>query len=236
MIDIILSVWNISNRGYERVLNMLFSLSLQRSFFGKIFIIDGGKEYASLNNSIKRYTFTDHVRFPKDEFNKPMMINEGIRLSSADYCLVTDCDYIFSPDLLRLCSQYVDKDEIIFKEVFMLPRMKITEQNILKWNFPRCKLNQWGHLANGAMQLACRNFFLKNPYPEQMSGFGAMDNIMAYMAKAEGLQIQWMKEGVILHQWHPIFKFRTKEDTWRFKRNQYILEQYKKSHNLEKIL
>ena len=119
----------------------------------------------------------------------------------------------------------------------MLPfRMNISDNLVRKWKFPRCDYNEWGTLANGACQYATRDFFTKNPYPEEMDGFSAMDNIMAYIAFNNGLKINWIQESEILHQWHPIEKKMTGDNKAKFKRNQKILSDYIKKYNLPKLL
>jgi len=118
----------------------------------------------------------------------------------------------------------------------MLPAANITKNRVKSWNFPQCKFNPWGTLANGAMQHASKEFFLKHPYNEEMSGFGAMDNLTAYVSFNNGLNIVWMDESEILHQHHPIEKKMCGDNLLKFQRNQRILQDYVNKYDLPKLL
>jgi hypothetical protein len=118
----------------------------------------------------------------------------------------------------------------------MLPPMNITKTRIDNWKFPKCKHNEWGTLANGAMQYATRKYFIYNPYNEEMSGFGAMDNLTAYVAYNTGIFMKWIDESVIIHQHHPIERKMSGLNKIKFDRNQKILADYIKRYNLPKLL
>ncbi len=235
-VDIIIPVFNIQKRGFNRVYFSIYSLMGQN--YNKIYIVDGSEErqYNALNGLIKDLPKVEHVPMQLDVFNKPKLLNRGIKMSKADYIFCTDCDYIFSKDLLEICENQRSDKVMLHKEVLMLPNLNMTCQRIQKWLFPKSKLNQWGKLANGALQYATRSFFVNNPYPETMEGFGAMDNIMAYMAKANGLKLLWITEGQILHIHHRVQKFIKSWDHQRFSRNQKILNAYISKHKLAKML
>lgn len=235
-VDIIIPVYNIQKRGFNRVYFSIFSLMGQN--YNKIYVIDGSedKQYNALNAIIKDLPKVEHIPLQLDVFNKPKLLNRGIQTSKADYIFCTDCDYIFSKDLLEICEQYRSDKAMLHKEVLMLPNLNMTNQRIENWMFPKSYPNTWGKLANGALQYATRDFFIKNPYPEAMEGFGAMDNIMAYMAKANGLNLLWLAGGQILHIHHRVEKFTKSWDHIRFTKNQKILNAYISEHKLAKML
>jgi len=77
-----------------------------------------------------------------------------------------------------------------------------------------------------------------NPYEEQMEGFEAMDNLQAYKAKANGLEVFWIPKGQseIVHQYHRVEKRRTPNSIRQSERNQKLLKQYCRDNNLAMIL
>lgn len=236
MIDVIIPVWNIRRRGLQRVYYSCLSL-LQTGDVNNILVIDGSKskEYNDLSELLKGLK-VKHIHYPLEVFNKPKLLNKGINESTTEYVLCTDCDYLFKSDLLKICKQKRSPYKMLHKEVMMLPNTNISPDRIKRWKFPKGRPNRWGKLANGALQYTTREWFLANPYPEEMEGWGAMDNIMAYKAKATGLKIEWITESEILHQYHRVEKFENSMDGKRFNRNQKILSNYIKEHKLAKML
>jgi glycosyltransferase involved in cell wall biosynthesis len=237
-VTIIIPIFNILKRGYKRIDNSIESLLLQKDHIDKIIIVDGSndREYSLLNRDIKDIPEVLHVRKKLDYFNKSVLLNYGIGLADSKWIMCTDCDYLFRIDFLSKCEDFRSDKRILFKEVKMLRNMRIEKDQVKKWNFPNSKFNEWGHLANGACQYASALFFKENPYPEGMSGFGAMDNIMAYIAYNKGLEITWLIDSEILHQYHRVEKFRNSMDSVRFKNNQAILAKYIQDNNLPTLL
>tara|TARA_R110002096_G_scaffold60958_1_gene151773 strand:+ start:2952 stop:3671 length:720 start_codon:yes stop_codon:yes gene_type:complete len=233
-VTVILPIYNIRKRGLKRVMNSVYSLQKQDC---NIIVVDGSEidQFLELHTLLKGLN-VEHVHFPIDEFNKPMLLNEGIRLSNTDYIFCSDADYIFKSDLIDTCKQYRGKNVLLHKKVKMLHSTNITTSRIKGWRFPKCNYNAWGTLANGAMQYSTKEFFNDNPYNEEMSGFGAMDNLTAYMAHKNWVAIVWVEESEILHQHHPVEKKMSGENLIKFKRNQKILADYIRLHNLPTIL
>lgn len=238
-VTVIIPIHNIRKRGLMRVFNSCYSLINQDNLH-EIIIVNSScqgeiNELSILLSNLKTDKI-QQVQVVSNEFNKPKLLNIGIGLAETKWVMCTDCDYVFKNDFLDVCALLRDEKKILFKEVKMLPRLAVNTQMIDKWLFPKCDFNEWGHLANGACQYATKEFFTINKYPEQMIGFGAMDNIMAYIAVKNGLQIHWITQSEIVHQHHNIEKFATLIDSKNFKRNQDILSNYIKENNLPILL
>jgi len=241
-VDIIIPIHNLKNRRFKRLNNLCHSLELQKDKIGNVFFPDSSREieYNMADNMINMFDFVRHFKVDKQIFNKPFLINEAIKQSTSDYIFLSDCDYLFSSDLLEHCERYRSPERILFKKVLELPNLTITKERVRKWAFTHKKPHEWGQIANGAMQYAHRGFFIKaiDQTPEylEMEGWGAMDNIMAYMAYNHGLEIHWLGEGEILHQYHKREKYRNAFDKQRFDRNQTILASYINKYNLPQLL
>jgi glycosyltransferase involved in cell wall biosynthesis len=237
-VTIIIPVHNIIKRGFKRVLNSVQSLELQQSYLDEIIVVDSSelRQFEMLNDLLK-LTKAKHYHLPLDNFNKPKLLNYGINKAESKFIMCTDSDYIFRKDFLKECERVRGEKVIIFKEVKMLPPISnINLSRIKTWNFPKSKFNQWKKLANGACQYATKKFFTENPYFEEMEGFGAMDNLTAYVAYNKGLKIHWLTQSEILHQYHQIENKMGGTNKKKFNKNQQVLEKYRKKYNLPKLL
>lgn len=238
-VSIVIPVHNIIKRGFKRVLNSVNSLQEQMDCIAEIIVVDSSekRQFEMLGGLLEK-THAIHVHVPGITImNKPILLNKGISMATGKYIMCTDADYLFKKDFLRECEKQRGEKKIIFKEVKMLPPISnISKDGIKAWRFPKAPFNQWKKLANGACQYASKEFFLKFPYDERMDGFGAMDNLTAYVAFNNGLEIVWMTASEILHQHHPIEKKMSGTMKKRFDRNQEILSNYRKMNKLPQLL
>ena len=192
-------------------------------------------KYDDLKSFLKGYDVL-HYHLPLSEFNKPKLLNKGVELAKTEYIFCSDADYIFKSDLIEVCANIHAPDILMHKKVKMLPAMNLNKDRVDNWQFPKCKFNHWGTFANGAMQYATKKFFIDFPYLEEMSGFGAMDNLTTYVAYNNGMKVHWVTESEILHQDHPIEKKMSGLNKVKFQRNQKILQDYVDKHKLPKLL
>ncbi len=236
-VSIIIPIHNIRHRGFKRVLFFVYSLMEQIDHVEDIIIVDSSiqPDYDELEHILKGLP-VKHIYTPQHNFNKPLLLNIGIHSAKSKYILCTDADYLFKSDFLEVCEGHRGEKVIMHKQVKMLPRINHSLASIKKWKYPFSQLNVWGKLANGACQYATKEFFINNPYPEEMDGFSAMDNIMTYMAYNEGLEVKWITESEILHQHHPIVNKMAGSNREKFDRNQRVLNDFIKKHNLPCIL
>lgn len=227
-LTVIIPVWNIQDRGLARLRYSLCSISKEVS----VIVVDGSE-----NPMPKEYIpFCKYVHTPTGEFNMPFLHNKGIEMTETEWVMTTGADFLFAPDFFTMCHKHRSKKRMLHKEVGMLPQLNITEGRIKGWSFPRVRLHEFGYLANGACQYTTRRWFLDNPYDEKMKWFSGMDNLQAYKALNTGLEVYWIKESEVLHQWHKTKKFSTPQMNAQSQINWGIVNKYVKDNNLPQIL
>ncbi len=236
-VSIIIPIHNIMRRGYLRVRYSVLSLQSQKDFIDEIIIVDSSEknQYDMLHVLLNGFDVR-HVHFPLHSFNKPKLLNKGIQLAKSKYIMCTDGDYLFEKSFLFHCERLRSEKRILHKQVRMLPNMRINDSTVTSWAFPKSPYNKWGKLANGACQYATKEFFISNPYPEEMDGYSAMDNLMTYIAYNKGLEVVWIDESDILHQYHAIENKMGGSNRAKFDRNQAILQKYINDNNLPCLL
>lgn len=236
-VSIIIPIHNIMRRGYLRVRYSVLSLQSQKDFIDEIIIVDSSEknQYDMLHVLLNGFDVR-HVHFPLHSFNKPKLLNKGIQLAKSKYIMCTDGDYLFKKDFLFHCERLRSEKRILHKQVRMLPNMRINDSTVTSWAFPKSPYNKWGKLANGACQYAIKEFFISNPYPEEMDGYSAMDNLMTYIAYNNGLEVVWIDESDILHQYHAIENKMGGSNRAKFDRNQATLQKYINDNNLPCLL
>ena len=108
MIEVIIPVHNLLKRGLPRVYNSCYSLENQDC---KVTIVDSStpNNYNMLGNMLVGLD-VNHVFAPNNEFNKPKLLNTGMKLSKADYFICTDADYLFRADLIETIKRNVEQD------------------------------------------------------------------------------------------------------------------------------
>lgn len=207
MIDIIIPVHNLARRGLSRVYYSCYSLLKQADYIDNIYVINSSKdvEFFNLDSLLKPLDKVKHIRLKLDTFNKPKLLNHGLRLGTSEYVLFTDADYIFKNDLLKTCKKLRSDKRILLKEVKMLPHINISTNLIDNWKFPPSPFNSFGKIADGALQYAKREWFIKvGGYDERMALLCGMDNDMHARAVRDGLEDKWVVDSEILHQFHRI--------------------------------
>jgi hypothetical protein len=213
MIDVIIPVWNLARRGLQRVYWSVYSLQGQC----EITIVNGsGEGEVKQLEEILRGMKYRHILNPLEELNLSILHNRGIRESECEWILRTDADYIFRGDFIRTMESRLDRGKFLLKQPRKLPKINITKSRVDMWKFPKCIL--WDKIGDGACQLTSREWFLKNPYDERMRLYGVMDNDMHSRASLE-LEIEWVEESEILHQWHPVTWYGNAEMQRQFEKN-----------------
>lgn len=218
MITVIIPVHNL-DRGLERVYFSLYSIYVG-GFTPHVIVVDSSTDryYNNLHNLIKGFDFVTHIRRPNKEFNKPRLLNEGIKASNSDFIMCTDADYLFSHDFFSTLNP--TSAAMITKRVIMLPKQVVSEQKIEDWDFVKGDVAPGGRDANGGCQLASREWFeYCGGYDERMKGWCAMDNDMVLRAERFGLRVHWHGPGEILHQYHRQEKLKKGDDIAQSKRN-----------------
>ncbi len=224
--NVIIPVYNIRKRGYERLHFSIYSLQNQ-SVVPNIYICDGssmGQEHDIRN--IAKTNGANYIHVDLKEFNKPILLNKGLAICNDEPTMCTDVDYIFKKDFCKTLMKNYKDDRYIVKQVMMSPTRLPTQKMIDDWDFPMIYLNKYGKMADGACQFASKEWFNRcGGYDERMAGWGCMDNQMTKRASLGDMEVFWMEESVIIHQWHKVEKGKKARDITNAKRNRNILDQ-----------
>ncbi len=223
---VIIPVHNLRHRGFERLINCIYSLCLQDTPV-KTIVCDSSElsQYNQLKHIIGS-KFTDkqrisHLRVDSPEFNKPLLLNHGIIKAKTKYVMCTDADYIFRKDFIKCLEDTIVPRRMVIKKVLMLPTKEITPEMVRNWGvFPESKYNEYGDLADGGCQFTTRAWFLYcGGYDERMSGWCGMDNDMTKRFKADGRELHWMDNSEFYHQWHKVEKGGNPKEIAKMQRN-----------------
>ena len=222
-ITVIIPVFNIAKRGFQRLDNSIYSLSKQNC---DIIVSCGSweSEHHKIKSICKKYN-VKYIHTPSKEFNKPILLNIGLKQVNTEYVMCTDVDYIFSFDFIELLEKNRNESIFICKKVLMLQNQDLSRGVINNVRYVNFYPNKYGKLADGACQFAHIAWFeYCGGYDERMSGWAAMDNDMTKRAKLYGLELYWLEEGTIYHQWHAVEKYRKARDMSKIKRNHKLLQ------------
>jgi glycosyltransferase involved in cell wall biosynthesis len=226
----IIPIYNLKRAGRDdrRLKWVLMSLSQQM----RVIVVDGSRYAVHREHISKAQANFDRVEWishAQEEFNLCELHNIAIREVRTEWVQITGVDLIFHPGYLDYVKKFRAPDRYIMSEVLMCPRQGVTQDKILNGTLIKGPKNPFGKLANGTVY-AHRDFFLANPYPEEMKALGAQDNLMYYVAKNAGLEVGWLPETLVYHLAHQISTFKR---TPSFEVNQRILEDYIKKHGLK---
>lgn len=204
-ITVIIPVYNIAQRGYDRLMLSLYSLVGQNAH---VIVCDASNEEQApiIQDICNKFDFVRYVHFHLNSFNKPKLQNQGIILSETDWVLCGDVDFCYQTefiDFIHGCT--FDSNSFIVKLIYQTKDKKPTTHNVDTWQWQGKAEFDFGKEANG-LQLFHKDWFTwSGGYDEKMEGWGAMDNDMVNRSKMAGLHITYVHatEGPeVVHQWH----------------------------------
>lgn len=226
-ITVIIPTFNLQSlpgRGWQRVRMSVLSLQNQPC---RIIVSDGS--YSSGHDLLTKALDglqCEIIHTPMLEFNKPDLLNTAIEECGESWFLCTDADYLFHPHFIEEAARYMSPGTVVLNKVRMMSeRHAVTEDMVRWWTPPLCHperfpFNPYGDLANGGCQLFHRSWFDRSGgYDERMSGWCGMDNDMVNRARMAGLDVVWMENPNLLHQWHPVNKGKTMDQRRKMERN-----------------
>jgi len=225
-ITVIIAIKDIESRGYVRIFNNLYSLSIQTQI-PEVFIVDGSnkEKFAETDEYIKFFSFAKHVFFPQEVFNKSLLYNIGIRMAKTKYLLMSDIDYMYERNFIETVGQKLTEHNFILCRSMDLPEKVEITLNDIKNLYQELKSTGSLHIisGDGACQASLASWFYKvRGYDERMKRLGAMDNDMHKRAKLDSLKIVWIQNTSLLHQWHFIEKWKTPIDREQLEKNRDI--------------
>lgn len=217
MIDIVIPIYNLRLRGYERLKWLLYSLSIQETkSLNSIYIVIGSNqdEFVRIKSIVSAlpYKGVFIIHNPLREYCKPKLLNRGITASClhsrADRIACVDVDNIFSPDFFSYASGR--ENCLLLHKIQAMPKnAPISEEIIREWQFPDYPDFPHGEFSCGAIQMAPKEWWQKvGGYDERLKGMGCEDVDIVLRAKRDELPVIWQFEGIILHQYHPPLPMR----------------------------
>lgn len=227
MIDVVIPIYNLRLRGYERLKWLLYSLSIQEpGVINRMTVVIGSNqdEYVRIKSILSASEIPGLciIHNPLREYCKPKLLNRGI----TDSCLHTrskfvacvDVDNIFSPDFFHYASR--KQDCLLLHKIQSMPKgAPISEEMIREWSFPDYPDFPHGEFSCGAIQMAPKTWWQRvGGYDERLKGMGCEDVDIVLRAKRDDLPVVWQFEGTILHQYHPPLPMRN------FANNRHIVD------------
>lgn len=202
-IAVIIPVYNLIQRGLERVRCSLYSIALN-SIVPGVVIMDGSapEHYDTLHGLIEEFSFVEHVRYPQHRYNMPILFNRGIERTTAPYLFCTGADFLYRNDFFATLQEQAHENRFIVVPVGMLPIGMPSDADIEAWALPPATRNPYGKWADG-LQCFHRSWYdYAGGYDERMYGWGGMDNDHHFRAKRYGLRSLWLKGSEVLHIGH----------------------------------
>jgi FkbM family methyltransferase len=202
-ITVILPIYQLAGRGLDRVDRSLYSIALN-SAIPPVIVMDGSQpdQFAAVESITARYPFAQHVAWPLQRFNMPVLFNRGIERAQTPYLFCTGADFLYRQDFFARLGQTMTPDSFVVAPVRMLPRCDISEAMVAAWSFPPTHPNAFGTWADG-LQCFHRSWYDRaGGYDERMAGWGGMDNDHHFRARRAGLHCRWLEGSEVLHIWH----------------------------------
>jgi len=211
-------------RGIDRLYYQVLSLR-QQSEEVEIIIVDG-----SGFPEHKRITQRLHgmgvrmIHAEQSVMNLPKLWNLGVREAQGEWIHISGSDFLYAPTFMDRIKEVRNDLTLVMCKVWELPRMNITNNNVLKWQWPTLKefFAANPKLANG-IQHGTKKLFLEIPYDERMEKLGGMDNLQQYKCERNGYECFWWEQQLVLHQWHKISPMKMDK---QFNENQKVISSY----------
>jgi hypothetical protein len=156
--------------------------------------------------------------------NLPKLWNLGIREAQGQWIHISGADFLYAPTFMDRIKEVRNELTLVMCKVWDLPRMPLTNSNVLKWQWPTLKefFAPNPKLANG-IQHGTKKLFLEIPYDERMEKLGGMDNLQQYKCERNGYDCLWWEQQLVLHQWHKMSPMKIDK---QFNENQKVISSY----------
>ncbi len=202
-LTVILPVYQLAGRGLDRVDRSLYSIALN-TVVPAVIVMDGSRpdQFAAVEAITSRYAFVQHVAWPLQRLNLPVLFNRGIERAQTPYLFCTGADFLYRKDFFARLLEAMTPECFVTVPVQMLPRCEVTEAMVAAWSFPPTHPNAFGEWADG-LQCFHRSWYERaGGYDERMAGWGGMDNDHHFRARRAGLRCRWLEGSEVLHIWH----------------------------------
>ena len=231
--DIVIPIFNIEERGVDRLSRQLMSLYDDEYPWGGVLVVDGSPAPSEAAKKVcDGFCGARYINFPQDIFNKSVLINIGIRESKSEYTIISDLDSLYSPRFVRHVGEVFGRNPNAFitSISFYLPEdTDYTGCTEDAWWAKYRKMTGRGiDTACGGVQAAKRSWWYRvRGFDERYVKLGAMDGDTLKRAHADGLEVVWMdrlggQKTTLFHQWHPVIKWKTDDDIGWLERNREV--------------
>lgn len=206
----------------------------------EVIISDFGSEDPAPIKAVAKKYECKYVFTPSPYWSRSRSLNAGINAASADICVTTDADIIYTPSTLRRVYEELSRDphSLLLVQCSDLPQ-DFRADTIEEFDWPTYKRvartrPRWGMggLAAFTKQLVADT----RGYEERMIIWGAEDNDFCKRARASGYKSIWLNEPDvrIYHIWHEPFLKSHPNANAIFNENKEILNKDKtRSRNIK---
>lgn len=203
LLTVIMPVYQLAGRGLDRIDRSLYSVALN-ALVPPVIVMDGSRpdQFAAVEAITAKYPFVQHVAWPLQRLNLPMLFNRGIERAQTPYLFCTGADFLYRRDFFACLLDAMTSDSFVTVPVQMLPRCEVTEAMVAAWSFPPTHPNAFGEWADGLQCFHRRWYERAGGYDERMAGWGGMDNDHHFRARRAGLHCRWLEGSAVLHIWH----------------------------------
>lgn len=236
LLTVIIPVWNLQDRGLDRVKWSIYTLTHQ-TIPVEVVVFDASTKKTAYNFNGDKVR---HIRKPHPQLCIPHMMNRGIELANTEYIATTGADFLFKPDFCAKALMHGIPGQAVFCEVDeMIRSMRLSESFLDQWEFVRVAgmlkrnlgpVNNSGRThAPGAINLMHRDDWIKSGgYNEKFKKWGGYDNEFCSHLHNIGIKAKWIQKVTqCIHQYHKIEKQRLGRDKKEWDLNQQMYNETK---------
>jgi glycosyltransferase involved in cell wall biosynthesis len=201
-------IFGFRNRETDLVKNCMMSLSNQSFKDFEVLFVDYGSdpEFSEpLKKMLSAYSFVTYIYNTTTgmPWNRAHALNTGIRLARGEYIFTSDTDLIFSPDYFQEFCGRVNKNKIIYSNVYLLNKGQEYSAGIKKSDL---KIQSGG---SGIGIYPSEKLKEIGGYDEYYKIWGCEDRDLKQRFSMTAVEQETMEieNAPVYHQWHPLTNF-----------------------------
>jgi hypothetical protein len=191
--------------------HLIRSLRSLAPFKLPIIVVDaGGAELPIMTSGVNVHRIV--TRMP--EWSRSVALNKAVHLARTPYVCLTDADMIFPSHWIEIAQRHASPSRIC-----LTPSRDLTDETLKTFLLVE-SLDEWGtpamrdhmlarqsephpDVGQGAAMLVPRHWLLSvGGFDEQYQVWGCEDNDLVHRAEWDGLDVVWMRDTFVAHQWH----------------------------------
>jgi len=203
------------NRDLQRIQNSLDSLNVQTDSNFKVFFVDygsNGEMAKKTKQLVSKYPFANYQFHPTENqpWNKSKALNSVIKNLKEAYCFVADVDIIFQPKFIEKATKLQDTGKAIYFKVGFLNSRDSTKNDEFQ-SFKNYRIST--KEVTGLTLFPVDILKKLRGFDEFYHFWGAEDTDIHVRIKNAGNDVEFYdKEILMLHQWHPSYLSKEKND------------------------